>query len=95
MSMFNSQNHWRNTARPVRFFNVDYRAGVFLFVFLMHIRVWTFVMLLCVFIGLFIMEKRGLTLPLASRRLRVWLIGPIRPALAKLHHRSFYDHGGN
>lgn len=93
--MFNSYNHWRNTARPVRFFNIDYRAGVFLFIFLMHIRLWTFLTLLTVMLVLWIMERRGLTFTLALRRIRVWFLGPKRPALVHLHHRNFYDNGGN
>lgn len=92
--MFNSYNHWRNTARPVRFFTVDYRAGIFLFIFLMHIRIWTFILLLAVLFILFLLDQRGLTMPLAMRRLRIWFIGPVRPALTKLHHRHFYDNGG-
>lgn len=92
--MFNSYNHWRNTARPVRFFNIDYRAGIFVFVFLMHIRLWTFILMLLVMLVLWIMERRGLTFTLALRRLRVWFLGPVRPALARLHHRTFYDNGG-
>ena len=93
--MFNSYNHWRNTARPVRFFSVDYRAGAFLFLFLMHIRLWTFLLLVGVLVILYILDRRGLTLPLAMRRLRLWFIGPHRPALAKLHQRHYYDNGGN
>lgn len=91
---FNSYNHWRNTARPVRFFTIDYRAGIFLFIFLMHIRLWTFLMMIGVMLVLFILERRGLTFTLALRRLRVWFIGPFRPALSKLHHRDFHDNGG-
>jgi intracellular multiplication protein IcmT len=91
---FNSYNHWRNTARPVRFFNVDYRAGVFVFVFMMHMRMWTFLLLLIVVGILWYLERRGLTMPLAMRRVRVALIGAYRPALAKLHDRPIYDHGG-
>ena len=94
MTVFNSYNHWRNTARPVRFFNVDYRAGIFLFIFLLHIRLWTFILMLLVFAVLLFLEKRGLTLPLAMRRLRLWFLGPKRPALTKLHYRRFWDHGG-
>ncbi|MDB5478714.1 MAG: putative acetyltransferase [Alphaproteobacteria bacterium] len=93
--MFNSYNHWRNTARPVRFFTVDYRAGIFVAIFLLHIRLWTFILLLAAMIILFLLERRGLTLPLAMRRIRVWFIGPIRPALGKIHHRDFRDSGGN
>ena len=91
---FNSYNHWRNTARPVRFFTIDYRAGIFLFIFLMHIRLWTFLMLLTVCIILFILERRGLSFNVAMRRLRVWFIGKSRPALSKFHDRKFYDNGG-
>lgn len=94
MAMFNTYNHWRNTARPVRFFNIDYRAGIFLFLFLIHIRLWTLLLCLGVMILLLIAERRGLTLPLAMRRVRIWFIGPVRPALSKLFHRKFYDHGG-
>jgi intracellular multiplication protein IcmT len=91
---FNSYNHWRNTARPVRFFNIDYRAGIFVFIFLMHIRWYTFALLITVFVGLLILERRGLTLPVAMRRLRVWFLGKRRPALPRLHDRTFWDHGG-
>jgi intracellular multiplication protein IcmT len=92
--MFSSNNHWRNTARPVRFFNLDYRAGAFVFIFMMHIRLWTFVLMLAVFVVLIILERKGLTLPLAMRRGRIWLIGAKRPAQPKLFQRSFWDHGG-
>jgi intracellular multiplication protein IcmT len=93
--MFNSYNHWRNTARPVRFFNVDYRAGIFVFLFLMHMRLWSFLVLLGVIGLLWFLERRGLTMPLAMRRLRIWFIGNYRPALAKLHQRPMRDNGGN
>jgi intracellular multiplication protein IcmT len=92
--VFNSYNHWRNTARPVRFFNVDYRAGIFLFIFMMHVRLWTFCILLLVLFVLFLLERRGLSFTLALRRLRLWFIGAHRPALAKLHERKFTDNGG-
>lgn len=92
--MFNTYNHWRNTARPVRFFAVDYRAGIFVFIFMMHIRLWTFLMLIGVVGVLWFLEKRGLTMPLAMRRLRIWFIGNYRPALGRLHQRKMYDHTG-
>lgn len=93
--MFNSYNHWRNTARPPRFMSLDYRAGIFLILFMMHMRLWTFVLMILVFLILFFLERRGLTLPLAMRRLRVWVSGPIRPALARVHKRDMWDHGGS
>lgn len=93
--MFNSYNHWRNTARPARFFTLDYRAGLFVFIFMIHVRFWTLGLMLTVFTILFLLERRGLTMPLAMRRLRVWFIGSHRPALAKVHQRDMWDHGGS
>ncbi len=91
--MFNAYNHWRNTARPVRFFSVDYRAGIFLFIFMMHIRLWTFLLMLTALFVLWFLERRGLTMPLAMRRLRLLFIGSYRPALSRLHHRVMTDRG--
>jgi intracellular multiplication protein IcmT len=93
--MFNSQNHWRNTARPVKFFNVDYRAGIFLFIFMMHIRLWTFIIFILMMIIFWLLERRGLSIPIAASRIRCWFLGPFRPALGKIHHRAMTDNGGN
>lgn len=94
MAFFNSYNHWRNTARPVRFFSIDYRAGIFLVFFMMHMRLWTFCLFLGVAFILFVLERRGLSFTLALRRMRIWFIGRKRPALTRLHDRKFYDNGG-
>ncbi len=91
---FNAQNHWRNTARPVRFFNVDARGAVFLLVFLMHMRLWTLILAVSAIAFFVILERFGLSLPLASRRFRVWIVGHRRPALLKTHRRDFIDYGG-
>lgn len=90
---FNAQNHWRNTARPIRFFNVDARAAIFLLIFLVHIRLWTFVLAIGAILFFMILERFGLTLPLAMRRARVWFIGKKRPALLKISRRDFIDYG--
>lgn len=90
----NSQNHWRNTARSIRFFNVDARAAIFLLFFLIHIRLWTLILAVGAMGFFMILERFGLTLPLALRRFRVWLVGRRRPALLKIHRRDFIDYGG-
>lgn len=36
--------HWRDSARNVRFWIVDSRAAFPLLLFLLHIRLWTFVL---------------------------------------------------
>jgi intracellular multiplication protein IcmT len=38
---FSSTAHWRDSARSARFLMVDARAAFPIFLFLMHIRIWT------------------------------------------------------
>lgn len=92
--MFHGQNHWRNSARPVRFFGIDARAGVFLFLFMLHVRMWTFVTLILVCIFFTILERFGLTFTTSLRRIRLFFIGHYRPALSKFYQRPFIDRGG-
>lgn len=86
--------HWRDTARPVRFFTVDARASFPLLLALMHMRKWTLGFALVVIVIFFILERFGLTLPLAMRRLRLFFIGNKRPAMVKAKKRTFLDRGG-
>lgn len=67
---------WRDTARSARFFIVDYRAAFPLLLFLLHIRVWTFVLALVVIFCLYGLERYGYTVPVFLRIMRCWLAGP-------------------
>ena len=40
------QWHWRNSMKPVRFFNFDGRAGFFLVLFIVHARLSTLILLI-------------------------------------------------
>lgn len=71
----------------------DYRAGIFLFVFMLHMRLWTLGLMIIAMLILWAVEKRGLSMPVAMRRARLWFVGPYRPALGKVHHRDFRDYG--
>lgn len=85
--------HWRNTMKVVRFFNFDARAGFFVVLVLIHARTWTFMLLgtiMCVF---YMLERKGLTFPAAMRALRVWIIGPDRPAWIMTRRRKLTDTG--
>ena len=75
---FSATAHWRDSARTTRFFMVDARAAFPIFLFLMHIRVWTGVLVLvsAVFFG--IIEHYGFTVPVFLRWLRDFLAGPIK-----------------
>ena len=75
---FPSTAHWRDSARSARFFMVDARAAFPIFLFLMHIKVWTGVLVLvsAVFFG--IIEHYGFTVPVFLRWLRSVFAGPIK-----------------
>ncbi|HEY1097011.1 MAG TPA: IcmT/TraK family protein [Alphaproteobacteria bacterium] len=92
--MANAYSHWRNTARPARFFGVDARACLVVLLFLVHIRVWTLVLMVVVLALSFILERFGMTLPVAMRRVRLFCAGPYRRALVKSSTRRFTDRGG-
>lgn len=77
---FASTAHWRDSARSARFFMVDARAAFPLFIFLMHIRLWTGLLVLvsAVFFG--ILERYGFTVPVFLRWLRNFVAGDIKTA---------------
>ena len=85
--------HWRNTMRPVRFFNMDARAGVPYFMLLVYARPVTLVFVLITTFTFKLMEKRGLTFPAALRAFRVWLFGDERPAWLAMRRRTLKDFG--
>ncbi len=42
--------HWRDAARNVRLWVVDYRATFPLVIFLFHMKLWTFIFAVCRYI---------------------------------------------
>ena len=63
---FSPSAHWRDSARSARFFLVDARAAFPIFLFLMHIRLWTGLLVVtsAVFFG--ILEHFGFTVKLST-----------------------------
>jgi len=93
-TLIEKQNwHWRNTMRPVRFFNMDARAGVPYFILLVYARPITLIFVLITTVTFKLMEKRGLTFPAALRAFRLWLFGDIRPGWLTMRHRKMKDFG--
>jgi intracellular multiplication protein IcmT len=68
--------HWRDSARPARFFLVDYRAAFPLLLFLLHIRLWTFSLALGTMFVFYLLERYGFSVPVFLRLVRSWLAGP-------------------
>lgn len=76
MAQFSDAAHWRDSARSTRFFVVDARAAFPLFLFLMHIRVWSFILAVVATLFFALLERYGFTVPVFLRLARSILAGP-------------------
>ncbi len=75
---FSETTHWRDSARIARFFMVDARAAFPVFLFLMHIRVWTGLLVIFSAIFFAIIEHYGFTVPVFLRWIRSFIAGSIK-----------------
>ena len=73
--------NWRETARSPRILFLDARSLVPLFIFLCHMRFWTFCVALVGIILFTVLEQLGYNLEVLFRVLRVKLVGGYRPAV--------------
>lgn len=68
--------HWRDSARNVRFFFIDFRATFPFLVLLLHVRLYTFIFALLAIIFFTILERFGFTPVVFARWLRSYVAGP-------------------
>ncbi len=87
--------HWRNTMRPILFFNLDARAILPFCAIIFYARLITLFLAVATTVIFWIVSKMGLTLPAALRRLRSIIVGARRPALRLTKHRRFFESLGN
>lgn len=85
--------HWRNTMRPVRFFNFDARAAVPWCLMLVYARLITLLVAILTTFIFWLLERSGLSLPAALRNLRRWITGDYRPAHMPRRYKKFRDFG--
>jgi intracellular multiplication protein IcmT len=85
--------HWRNTMRPLRFFNFDVKAIIPFFVLLFYARISTLVICVLSTLTFWALEKKGLTADSALRALRVVIVGNFRPGLPRFRYRRLKDFG--
>ena len=79
--------------RPIRFFSLDARAVIPVFITLFHIRPVT-VALTLIFITVFAMlERRGLSFSAALRAFRAWFLGQRRPGWISVRQKRMVDFG--
>lgn len=75
MAGFSSTAHWRDSARIARFFVIDARAAFPVFIFLMHIRIWTGMVVIISMLLFGVIEKYGFSIPVFLRATRCFLAG--------------------
>ena len=85
--------HWRNTMRPIRFFNFDVKAVIPFFILLFYFRLTSFVFCVLMTLLFWALEKKGLTADAALRALRVVFVGNFRPGQPKFRYRRLKDFG--
>ncbi len=74
----NADTHWRDSARRARFFGIDAYAALPILIFLMHMRLWTFLLSICLIIFFSIIEHFKFTLPVFFRWLKIMYAGNLR-----------------
>lgn len=72
--------HWRDSARTPMFFMVDAYSAIPLFLFLLHIRLWTFLLACSVCAFFMLLNKFGFKMPIFFRWIRAFVAGNIRSA---------------
>ncbi|MDP9127430.1 MAG: IcmT/TraK family protein [Pseudomonadota bacterium] len=85
--------HWRNTQKPARFYILDARSFAALFLFLIHARLWTFILAILTMIVFWLLEQRGLTFEASLRGIRSWIFGQRRPSNSRRAIRHWIDYG--
>jgi intracellular multiplication protein IcmT len=67
--------HWRDSARPARFFIVDAQAAFPLLLFLLHIKVWTFLIAVSAMLFFTTLNRFGFSISVFLRVFRSFLAG--------------------
>lgn len=71
-----AETHWRDSARPAKFFIFDAEAAFPLFLFLLHIKLWTFLLALAAMTFFTILNRFGFSVTVFLRWARTFLAGP-------------------
>jgi len=73
--------HWRDSARPVKFFIWDGRAAFPVIIFFMHMSLWTFITAIVLIFFFSILNRFGFTPVVFFRWLRSMIAGPQKIAI--------------
>lgn len=73
--------HWRDSARPARFLIFDAKAAFPLLLFLVHIKMWTFIVAVVTMSFFTLLNKYGFSVEVFFRWFRSLLAGPRKMAI--------------
>lgn len=88
--------HWRNSMKPVRFFNFDARVTIVFFLLILPtgpLRGWLLLFSIFIVMLFWLLERRGLTVPSALRAFRSWVLGKNRSGYIWYRRRKPIDYG--
>jgi intracellular multiplication protein IcmT len=68
--------HWRDSARSARFFFIDAKAAFPIFLFLIHITLWTLVVAIVAMVFFTTLNRFGFSVEVFLRVFRSMLAGP-------------------
>lgn len=68
--------HWRDSARNVKLFFLDFRACFPLLFLIFHIRLWTFLVALVATLFFTALERYGFSVAVFMRWIRAYVAGP-------------------
>jgi len=73
--------HWRDSARPAKLFIIDANAAFPLFLFLVHIKIWTFVVAISFMLFFTLLNRHGYSISVFLRILRSFFAGSRKVAI--------------
>lgn len=79
---FSEAAHWRDSSRTARFFVIDAAAAFPLVLFLLHMRVWSFVVAVLTMSFFTLLRHYGFSVPVFLRWLRCFIAGPRKYSVA-------------
>lgn len=76
-----SNAHWRDSARASKFFIFDAKAAFPMLLFLVHIKLWTFIVAALAMFFFTLLNRYGFSVDVFLRWLRSFLAGPRKTAI--------------
>ncbi len=73
--------HWRDSARSAKFLFIDAKAAFPLFLFLIHIKLWTFVLAATIMAFFTLLARFGFSVEVFLRIFRAFFSGPRKMAI--------------